>query len=205
MKPHHTRMQLKIKRALDIFAGCILLVVLLPIWVIVAIIVKATSRGPVFYIQARPGLDGVLFRVYKFRTMELGSDTMVKGVEVMVNDPRVTSIGRLLRRTKLDELPQLYNVIRGEMSLVGPRPERIESLDDYTDRIRRRLSIRPGLTGLAQVSGNIHLPLQSRYELDLIYVDNFSLLLDAKILIRTVGVLVYGEEKYVNRPIRPLF
>lgn len=126
---------------------------------------------------------------------------MIKGKEVFQDDDRITPIGRILRRTKVDELPQLINVLRGEMSLVGPRPERIASLQDYDSEITKRLNMLPGMTGLAQVSGNIYLDLKERYRLDVYYVENFSLWLDLKILLRTVGVILLGEERYVDKPL----
>ena len=143
----------------------------------------------------------MLFKVYKFRSMRLGSEKMVKGVEVMRDDDRVTPIGRFIRRTKIDEIPQCLNVLRGEMSLIGPRPERVASLADYDEEISKRLKMRPGMTGLAQVSGNIYISLEDRYRLDVYYVENFSLWLDIRILLRTVGVVLLGEERYKERPL----
>jgi len=131
--------------------------------------------------------------------MKPGSEIMVAGKEVLSDDNRVTSIGKHLRRFKLDELPQILNVLKGEMSMVGPRPERIASLDDYTDEIAKRLDMLPGMTGLAQVSGNIHLSLLDRYKYDVFYVENYSLFLDLKIVVRTIGVILFGEDKYVDK------
>lgn len=193
------KIQKFIKRLFDIITSLVVLIVFFPIWIIVAILIKVTSPGPVFFLQDRPGLHKKIFKVYKFRTMKLGSEKMVKGKEVMKDDKRITSIGRFLRRTKIDEIPQVLNVLKGEMSLVGARPERIASLADYTDEISKRLNMRPGMTGLAQVSGNIYLDLQDRYKLDVYYVENFSLWLDFKIIIRTIGVVFFGEERYANR------
>src|SRR5690625_3198524 len=119
-----------IKRLFDIFVSLIVLIPFLPIWLLIALVIKITSPGPVFFLQERPGLNRKLFKVYKFRTMKPDSEKMVKGQEVMKDDPRVTLIGKLLRRTKIDEIPQVINVLKGEMSLVGPRPERIASLED---------------------------------------------------------------------------
>ena len=121
---------------------------------------------------------------------------MIKGQEVMKDDPRVTVIGKILRRTKIDELPQVLNVLKHDMSLIGPRPERVASLADYDDEISKRLDMLPGITGLAQVSGNIYLTLQDRYRLDVYYVEHFSLWLDIKILFKTIGVVLFGEEKF---------
>lgn len=193
------KIQKIIKRLFDIIVSLIVLILFLPIWIIVAILIKLTSPGPVFFLQDRPGLHKEIFKVYKFRTMKLGSEKMVKGKEVMKDDKRITSIGRFLRRTKIDEIPQVLNVLIGEMSLVGARPERIASLADYTDEISKRLNMRPGITGLAQVSGNIYLDLQDRYKFDVYYVENYSLWLDIKIIFRTIGVVLFGEGKYVDK------
>jgi len=193
------KFQKAVKRLLDIIISLIVLIIFFPVWVIVAILIKVTSPGPVFFLQDRPGQYRKIFKVYKFRTMKPGSEKMIKGKEVMLDDDRITSIGRFLRRTKIDEIPQVLNVLKGEMSLVGPRPERIASLEDYDDEISKRLNMRPGMTGLAQVSGNIYLNLQDRYKLDVYYVENFSLWLDIKIIFRTIGVVIFGEERYVNK------
>ncbi|KGA96281.1 general glycosylation pathway protein [Alkalihalobacillus alcalophilus ATCC 27647 = CGMCC 1.3604] len=187
------------KRIIDIVVSLIVLLVFLPLWIIVAILIKATSKGPVLFLQERPGLNQQIFKVYKFRTMKPGSEKMVKGQEVMKDDDRVTAIGKLLRRTKIDEIPQVLNVLKGEMSLVGPRPERVASLADYDDEISKRLNMSPGMTGLAQVSGNIYLSLEDRYKFDVYYVENFSVWLDIKIIFRTVGVVLLGEDRYVNK------
>jgi undecaprenyl phosphate N,N'-diacetylbacillosamine 1-phosphate transferase len=191
--------QMLIKRLFDIVFSIIVLMLFLPVWVMVAILIKVTSPGPVFYVQDRPGLNKKIFKIFKFRTMRLGSEKMIKGQEVMKDDDRITPIGKFLRRSKIDEIPQLFNVLKGEMSLVGPRPERIASLADYTEEIAKRLNMKPGLTGLAQVSGNIYIPLKDRYKLDVYYVDYFSLWLDLKIVIRTVGVMLLGEDRYVDK------
>lgn len=193
--------QLWIKRIFDILVSLIVIVPFLPVWLVLALIVKVTSPGPVFFLQDRPGKDKKIFKVYKFRTMRPGSEKMVKGVEVMKDDDRVTAVGRFLRRSKLDEIPQCLNVLKGEMSLIGPRPERVASLADYDEEISKRLNMLPGMTGLAQVSGNIYLDLQERYKLDVYYVEHFSLWLDIKILLRTVGVVLFGEETYKDRPL----
>lgn len=191
--------QMVIKRTIDIVFATIMLILFFPIWIVIAVLIKFTSPGPVLFLQVRPGQYERYFRIYKFRTMKLGSEKMIKGQEVMNDDSRITSIGKFLRRSKLDETPQLINVLRGEMSLVGPRPERIASLEDYDHEIVKRLNMRPGMTGLAQVSGNIYLNLQDRYKLDVYYVENFSLWLDFKIMFRTIGVVLFGEDRYVGK------
>lgn len=193
------RFQKSIKRFCDIVISLIVLLPFLPIWILIAILIKVTSPGPVFFLQERPGLNKKIFLVYKYRTMKPGSEKMVKGQEVTKDDGRVTTFGKFLRKSKLDEIPQVLNVLKGEMSLVGPRPERVESLVDYTDKVSKRLSMFPGMTGLAQVSGNIYLSLEDRYKFDVYYVEHFSLLLDLKIIIRTVGVVLFGEDRYVNK------
>ncbi len=199
------RIQLIIKRLMDVAVSLIMLILFLPIWFAVAILIKVTSPGPVFFFQNRPGQYGKIFKVYKFRTMKPGSEKMIKGQEVMKDDERITYVGRFLRRSKIDEIPQVLNVLKGEMSLVGPRPERIDSLEDYDDDISKRLNMKPGMTGLAQVSGNIYLDLQERYRLDVFYVENYSLGLDARIILRTIGVVLFGEEFYVNKPLVKLY
>lgn len=191
-------MQRAVKRLIDIILSLIVLIVFLPLWVLVAILIKTTSKGPVFFLQDRPGQYKEIFRVYKFRTMKLGSEKMIKGQEVMKDDDRITTIGRFLRRTKIDEIPQVLNVLKGDMSLVGPRPERIASLEEYDDEITRRLDMKPGMTGLAQVNGNIYLDLNDRYRFDIYYIENFSLWLDIKIIVRTIGVVLFGEGKYID-------
>lgn len=188
-----------IKRLFDILISFILVALFIPVWLIVALAIKVTSSGPVFFLQERPGYHQRIFRIFKFRTMRIGSEKMVKGKEVMKDDERITSVGRFLRRSKLDEMPQLLNVLKGDMSLVGPRPERVASLVDYDAEISKRLDMLPGMTGLAQVSGNIYLSLQERYKLDVYYVEHFSVWLDIRILFRTVGVVLRGEEKFLGR------
>ena len=192
---------LMIKRVFDIIASSFILLIFFPLWLVIAALVKISSPGPVFFIQARPGYHGEIIHVFKYRSMKINSDIMVKGKEVSSDDNRITAVGRVLRRSKIDEIPQLLNVLKGEMSIVGPRPERIASLDDYTESISVRLNMKPGMTGLAQVSGNIYLPLESRYKLDVYYVENFRLSLDARILFRTIGVLLLGEERYASKPL----
>ena len=191
-------MQKTIKRLIDIIFSVLIIVVFLPIWFVIALLIKSTSQGTIFFVQNRPGENKKIFKIYKFRTMRLGSERMIRGQEVIKNDERITSIGKFLRRSKIDEIPQLLNVLRGEMSLIGPRPERIASLEEYDDEISKRLQMRPGMTGLAQVSGNIYLDLCDRYRLDVYYVENFNLWLDIRIIFRTINVIIYGEEKYVN-------
>jgi undecaprenyl phosphate N,N'-diacetylbacillosamine 1-phosphate transferase len=200
-KSMEARIQMAIKRLFDVFVSLAVLILLFPLWMVVALLIKITSPGPVFFLQERPGKDRNIFKVYKFRSMRLGSEKMVRGVEVMEGDARVTAVGHFIRRTKIDEIPQCLNVLKGEMSLIGPRPERIASLADYDEEISKRLNVRPGMTGLAQVSGNIYITLTERYRLDVYYVEHFSLWLDIRILFRTAGVVLLGEERYKDRPL----
>jgi lipopolysaccharide/colanic/teichoic acid biosynthesis glycosyltransferase len=189
------------KRIFDVLFSLVILIFFIPLWVGIAILIKIDSKGPIFFIQKRPGYQKKIIRVFKFRSMKINSEIMIKGEEVLKDDTRITRIGKFLRNNKIDEIPQILNIIKGDMSLIGPRPERIESLEDYTEEIEKRLGILPGITGLAQVSGNIYLSLNERYKYDLYYVKNCSFMLDIKILFRTVKVILFGEEKYVNLPL----
>jgi lipopolysaccharide/colanic/teichoic acid biosynthesis glycosyltransferase len=158
-------------------------------------VIKLDDGGPVFYRQRRVGLDGREFELLKLRTMEVGAETKGAGFAVNEGDPRITRAGRLLRRLSLDELPQLWNVVRGDMSLVGPRPTLAYQVERYTPRQRRRLEVRPGITGWAQIHGRARLPWEERIELDVWYVEHRSPLLDLKILARTPLALVAGTYK----------
>jgi lipopolysaccharide/colanic/teichoic acid biosynthesis glycosyltransferase len=168
----------------------VLLVITSPLWATIAVAIKLDSRGPVFFRQERVGLDGRPFEVLKLRTMIVDAHTQGAGYAVDKGDSRITRVGNLLRRTSLDELPQLWNVLRGEMSLVGPRPTLSYQVEQYTERQRRRLEVRPGLTGWAQVNGRASLSWPERIELDVWYVEHRSLALDLRILLRTASVLL---------------
>lgn len=185
-----------IKRLFDILISFFVLLLFSPFFLILCILIKLDSKGPIFFMQERPGWNREIFKVYKLRTMRLGSEKMVMGKEVLKDDERVTRIGKYLRRYKIDELPQLLNVLKGDMSLVGPRPERMDYLDKYTEEELKRFIMRPGLTGLAQVNGNIYITLEERHKYDVLYVDNYSLLLDLKIICRTILVIIFGEDKF---------
>lgn len=169
------------------------LVVLSPVLLIAAIAIKLGSKGPIAYRQRRVGRGGVEFELLKLRTMVQGSDPVGVGTVVERDDPRVTAAGRFLRRTSLDEIPNLLNVLRGEMAIVGPRPTIPAQVDDYTPRQHRRHEVRPGLTGLAQVRGRAGIPWEERIELDVEYVERRSLGLDLRILARTAWLLVTGH------------
>lgn len=180
-------------RIFDISIALPALVLLSPVLLIAAIAIKLGSPGPVVYRQRRIGLHGEEFELLKLRTMVQGSDPVGVGTAVGRDDPRVTAAGRFLRRTSLDELPNLVNVLRGEMAIVGPRPTIPAQVVDYTPRQHRRHEVRPGLTGWAQVQGRAGIPWEERIELDVEYVERRSLALDLRILAKTAGLLVTGR------------
>jgi lipopolysaccharide/colanic/teichoic acid biosynthesis glycosyltransferase len=180
-------------RAFDILAAGIGLLVLSPLLLLAALAIKLGSRGPVLYRQRRVGKEGREFEMLKLRTMVQGSDPVGVGTVVTRDDPRVTGAGRVLRRTSLDEIPNLVNVLRGEMAIVGPRPTIPAQVKDYTPRQHRRHRVRPGITGWAQVRGRAGIPWEERIELDLWYVEHRSAMLDLRILLRTVWLLLTGH------------
>jgi lipopolysaccharide/colanic/teichoic acid biosynthesis glycosyltransferase len=190
---------LHVKAAADRVLAILGLVLLAPLLVIIAVAIKVDSSGPVFYREPRAGRGGMVFRIYKFRTMVEGAEFIGLGRNVARNDERITRTGRWLRRTSIDEIPQLLNVALGQMSIVGPRPAPRGHAVSYTDRERRRLEVRPGITGWAQVNGRNSLSWEDRIELDIWYVDHWSPLLDIRILLRTPSALLptgdlYGPE-----------
>ena len=180
----------------DIVIGAIALLVASPLLLIAAIAIKLDSRGPALYRARRVGRDGVEFDLFKLRTMHTGNDPVGVGTPVLPGDPRVTRVGGALRRLSLDELPNLLNVMRGEMAIVGPRPTLKAQVDAYTLHQRRRLEVKPGLTGWAQVNGRAGIPWEERIELDVWYVEHRSLGLDLRILARTARLLVTGHGLY---------
>jgi sugar transferase EpsL len=179
-----------IKRALDVVVSFIALVVLSPVLFVVALVVAGSMGSPVLFRQVRPGRHGRLFGLLKFRTM---SDARDATGALRPDAERLTGVGRFLRRTSLDELPELWNVLWGDMSLVGPRPLLPSYLDRYNARQARRHDVRPGLTGLAQVNGRNALDWKSRLELDVRYVETQSMALDMKILLQTIGIVLRGS------------
>ena len=199
------RAQRLVKALLDRAIAAVALVVLVPPVAALALWIVVESGRPVIFRQRRAGKDGVPFSMLKFRTMvtdaiELGRELRLSDdpFGLIPNDPRITRAGRFLRRTSLDELPQLWNVLRGQMSLVGPRPDLVEQVANYEPADRRRLAVNPGITGWAQVQGRDEIPWEERFRLDAWYVDNWSLALDAKIVLRTLGQLGRGEPEPVE-------
>ena len=184
------------KRMIDLTLGGLIVIVTAPIVLICAAAVKLDSRGPVFYRQRRSGLDGNEFEIVKLRTMVVGAEKLGAGMAVDEGDSRITRTGAFLRRFSLDELPNLWNVLGGEMSLVGPRPTLPSQVADYDERQRGRLSLRPGVTGWAQVQGRASLPWSERIELDLWYVEHASFRLDMRILLATVRMVLTGRGLY---------
>jgi undecaprenyl phosphate N,N'-diacetylbacillosamine 1-phosphate transferase len=192
------KLQLAAKRNLDITGAALGLLVLAPVFAGVALCVFFDSPGDIFFKLHVAGRDGKAFDQWKFRTMVQNARNAAHRYETSATDPRITRVGRFLRRWSLDELPQLWNVLRGEMSFVGPRPTFLEIAERYSSQQVRRLEMRPGLTGLAQLEGRNLIPWEQRISLDISYIENFSLWLDAKILCRTIplvlrGTGVYGE------------
>jgi lipopolysaccharide/colanic/teichoic acid biosynthesis glycosyltransferase len=182
-----------VNRAADVAGAALGLVVSSPVLALAALAIKLDGGGPIFYRQQRVGRDGRDFELLKLRTMEVGAER--GGYAVSAGDQRITRVGRVLRRLSLDELPQLWNVLRGDMSLVGPRPTLRYQVDQYTERQRRRLDVKPGVTGWAQVQGRARLPWDERIELDIWYVDHRSPWLDLRILARTPLALFRGTYK----------
>lgn len=198
MKPY-----LLIKRIADVIFSLFLLIVISPILVVVAILIKLESKGPVFFKQKRLGLNGDTFLIYKFRSMVVDAEKIGTGVYSFKGDTRVTKVGAFIRKTSIDELPQLFNIIKGEMSVIGPRPT-LEyhpwPLDEYTDEQKKRFLVRPGVTGLAQVKGRKELPWPERIIFDVWYSENVSLIVDVRIFIKTIiKVIVMGDNYNTNK------
>jgi lipopolysaccharide/colanic/teichoic acid biosynthesis glycosyltransferase len=184
-----------LNRAADVAIAGTALVVASPLLGLAALAVKLEDGGPMLYRQTRVGKDGVDFELLKLRTMVVGAETMGAGHAVNEGDPRITRAGRMLRRLSLDELPQFWNVVRGEMSVIGPRPTLRYQVERYTPHQRKRLDVKPGITGWAQIHGRAALPWAERIELDLVYVENRTPWLDLKILARTPFALFRGTYK----------
>jgi lipopolysaccharide/colanic/teichoic acid biosynthesis glycosyltransferase len=185
-----------VRRALDLVIAGAVSALTAPVVALLALAVRLESPGHPIYTQTRVGRDGALFEIYKLRTMVHGAEFTGAGLAIQEGDDRITRLGRFLRRYSLDELPNLWNVLRGEMSIIGPRPTLQVQVDQYTERERGRLAVKPGITGWAQVNGRASLPWSERIELDLWYVEHRTLALDFEILVRTVRMVVTGQGLY---------
>ncbi len=200
------RIQRFFKRFFDVIFSLLGLIILSPLFLVVSLMIKLDSRGPVFYRQERLGMNGRVFKIYKFRTMVKDAEKMGSGLFTHENDPRITRVGRFLRRTSIDELPQLINILRGDMSFVGPRPPITwypKRWNEYEDWEKLRFRMKPGMTGWAQIHGRNEIDWNKRIEYDVWYVKNWSLLLDLKIILETVKVVlsgkgIYGKERMKN-------
>jgi lipopolysaccharide/colanic/teichoic acid biosynthesis glycosyltransferase len=185
------------KRGLDLLIAVPAIIILLPVFAVLTAVIKLTGGGPAFFKQERAGRDGKPFIFYKFRTMKLGVDPFGPSPN-SGQDPRLTKVGRFLREYSLDELPQLYNILKGDMSVVGPRPLYFSQMPEWSERQKKRLLVRPGLTGLAQVSGRGELTREKKLELDARYVETASLALDMRIVLATIG-RVFGRKSIYER------
>lgn len=193
-----TPIRIFIKRCIDIFLSMFILILISPLLIISALVVKLESKGTVFYLQKRIGMGGKPFTIYKFRTMVVDAEKKGLGYELVKGDSRITRVGEFLRRWSIDEFPQLINVMKGEMSLVGPRPTLGYQIEQYDDFQRRRLEVKPGMTGLATVMGRNLLTWNERIEYDVWYIDNYSIILDFKIMLWTFTAIFRGTGVYAK-------
>ena len=198
-----------LKKFLDFLFSLIFLIACIPIFILISLLIKLSSRGPIFFSQERIGKNNITFKCIKFRTMhpeakDILENLLMKDDKFKIefekthkikNDPRITTIGKLLRKTSLDELPQFINVLKNEMSIVGPRPIVNKEKRKYGKNLKKVLSVRPGITGLWQVSGRNNLTYNTRVKLDLNYIENYNLLMDIRILIRTFGVILFPLDR----------
>ena len=183
-----------LKRLTDLIISLFLLILLSPILILCTLSIKLGGKGPIFYKQQRVGLNGCFFEILKFRSMSVNENREIG--QTFNTDPEITWIGRLMRRTKIDELPQLINVVKGDMGLVGPRPCLIITYEEMPEWAKERFKVRPGMTGLAQINGNIFLSWEERWKYDIQYVKTLSILNDIKIVFKTILVVIFGEDKF---------
>lgn len=197
-KIHKTKraLSLFLKRLFDLLLAIPCLIFLSPLLALIATLIKRDSSGPVLFKQQRIGLNGQPFYMYKFRTMVVNAENIGLGFNIEKNDPRITSLGNFLRAWSLDELPQLLNILKGEMSFIGPRPTLQHQVNAYSDYQRKRLLMKPGITGWAQVNGRNNIPWEQRIDLDVWYVNNWSILLDMKIFLKTFFVILKRDSIY---------
>lgn len=192
------KVNLIIKRLIDLAGSFLGLLVISPVLLVTCVLIKTLMPGPIFFFQERVGKNGEVFKIYKLRTMKVDKDAE-NSFDTTKDKERTPLLGKILRRLKVDESVQLINVLKGDMSMVGPRPTLKIQTDNYTEYERQRLKMSPGMTGLAQVNGNISLSWQERIEYDIQYINKFSVWLDIKILLKTVLIVIFGEEKFVNK------
>ena len=196
-----------IKRVLDVIFAIVLLILLWPLLVLISVAIRIDSRGPAIFKQARLGLNGRVFQIYKFRSMCVDAESMESGVYAGKNDARVTRVGRFLRASSMDELPQIWNVLKGDMSFIGPRPPLTYHpwpIEAYTEEQRKMFRVRPGMTGWAQIHGRKRVAWQERIRLSVWYVENLSLWVDVKIFFVTiVKVLTNADNEEIDPPSMP--
>ena len=193
-----------VKRLFDIVCAGLCLVILSPLLALIALLIKIDSKGPVLFRQERVGRHGKIFIINKFRTMVVGAVDMTGSYKVEAEDRRITRVGKYLRQFSLDELPQLVNIIKGEMSIVGPRPTLVYQVERYDDRQRQRLLVRPGVTGWAQVNGRNAISWPERIELDLWYIEHWTMWLDLKILLLTFKSILFSNNLYRTADYDPI-
>jgi|SRR5690554_198893 len=193
------RMYIKVKRFFDLIFSLIGLLILFPIFLIIMLLIKIDSKGPVFFKQDRLGYRGKVFKIIKFRTMIVNAEKVGTGVYSFKDDPRITRVGKFLRKTSLDEIPQLINILKGQMSFIGPRPTLTYHpwpLEEYTEEQFKRFNVRPGITGLAQIKGRKSIDWNKRIEYDVCYVDSLSLFLDIKLFFMTIYSVLFMKDNY---------
>ncbi len=205
------KLQLFIKRAFDIVVALVLLLLLIaiPVLIVIPILIRLTSKGPAVFAQERVGKDGKVFKIYKFRTMLIPEESFDKDGNPLTPKQRITKVGAFLRKTSLDELMQLFNILNGTMSIVGPRPTLPYQVERYNETQKRRHEMRPGITGWAQVNGRNDLTWTEKIEYDVEYIDKFSLWMDIKVLFKTVGVvfkqkgIAFTKDDAINAKVSP--